>query len=364
MSSRKVVQYGLTEVYATSDPVVDIVLVHGLNGHPYNTWATHKPDVYWPNELLPQTLDQQRIRILTYGYDAGVTAFTDGTSKDKIHNHAEHLAGKLVANRSLKKALERPLIFVCHSLGGLVVKRCLIYCKSVRHPHLERLRSIYVSTYGILFLGTPHNGSDIARWGTLLQSICSAMLPKKFFDSSPHLVEALRTNNETLQNINRLFVDIIGRFQIYFFHESRPMDLKGTRQLVVEEDSAAPVIEGVERMGIERDHSNMCKFEDETSPGFDVVAEALMRYSEAAPPVIQMRWVEERQLRDLEKNAAARELLGESLPSASQSTTSASAGLSAPLSKADSIGGPPKSLPNVEYEVEEVDDEAQRLFSR
>lgn len=136
------------------------------------------------------------------------------------------------------------------------------------------------------------------------------MLPKKVFDSSPHLVEALRTNNETLQNINRLFVDIIGRFQIYFFHESRPMDLKGTRQLVVEEDSAAPVIEGVERMGIERDHSNMCKFEDETSPGFDVVAEALMRYSEAAPSVIQMRWVEERQLRDLEKNAAARELLG------------------------------------------------------
>lgn len=136
------------------------------------------------------------------------------------------------------------------------------------------------------------------------------MLPKKFFDSSPQLVEALKTNNETLQNINRLFVDIIGRFQIYFFHESKPMDLKGTRQLVVEEDSAAPVIEGVERMGIEKDHSNMCKFEDESSPGFDVVAEALMRYSEASPSIIQRRWVEEKQVRDLERQAAAREILG------------------------------------------------------
>ena len=41
------------------------------------------------------------MRILTFGYDANVTAFTDGTSKDRIHNHAEHLVGQLVANRSV-----------------------------------------------------------------------------------------------------------------------------------------------------------------------------------------------------------------------------------------------------------------------
>lgn len=135
------------------------------------------------------------------------------------------------------------------------MKRCLIYCNSIRHhQHTERLRSIYVSTYGILFLGTPHNGSDLAKWGSLLEKICSVALPKKFFDSSPQLVKALKTNNETLQNINRLFIEIIGRFHIYFFHESKPTDLKGTREFVVEEDSAAPVVEGVDRMGIEKDH--------------------------------------------------------------------------------------------------------------
>lgn len=67
-------------------------------------------------------------------------------------------------------------------------------------------------------------------------------------------MQALQTNNETLQNINRMFNEIIGRFHIYFFHESKPTDLKGTREFVVEEDSAAPGIEGVERMGIEKDH--------------------------------------------------------------------------------------------------------------
>jgi hypothetical protein len=73
--------------------------VHGLNGNPFNTWAT--PHSFWPQDLLPQALEEQRCRILTYGYDANVGAFTDGASKDKIHNHAEHLASRLVANRSV-----------------------------------------------------------------------------------------------------------------------------------------------------------------------------------------------------------------------------------------------------------------------
>ena len=78
-----------------------IVFVHGLNGHPYHTWATHKPETFWPADLLPSALEEQHVRILTYGYDANVGVFTDGASKDKIHNHAEHLASRLTANRSV-----------------------------------------------------------------------------------------------------------------------------------------------------------------------------------------------------------------------------------------------------------------------
>ncbi|KAJ4573123.1 hypothetical protein HRR82_006778 [Exophiala dermatitidis] len=313
-AGKQVVQYGLTELYAAEEPLVDIVFVHGLNGHPRDTWSTSKPEVFWPADLLPAALRDQRPRILTYGYDATVAAFTDGVSKDKIHDHAEHLASRLVANRALKKAQERPIIFVCHSLGGLVVKRCLIYCQSVRHhQHTERLRSIYVSTYGILFLGTPHNGSNLAKWGSLLQKICAVAFPKKFLDSSPQLVHALQANNETLQNINRLFIEVIGRFHVSFFYESKPTDLKGTREFVVEEDSAAPLIQGVERMGIEKDHSHMCKFEDESSPGYDVVAATIQRYASDAPALIESRWVEEKQIADLQRQAAARELLGDSI---------------------------------------------------
>jgi hypothetical protein len=190
----------------------------------------------------------------------------------------------------------------------LVVKRALIYSRSLSNEKTEHLRSVYVSTFGILFLGTPHNGSDIAKWGLLLHNICSAVMPKKFMESSPQLVKALRTNNETLQHINSLFADIMSRFHVYLFHETRSTDVRGTREIIVDEASAAPYLEGVERMGIEADHSHMCKFDDENAAGYEVVAEAILRYSRQAPTVIADRWVEERKARTLEKQAKAREI--------------------------------------------------------
>lgn len=78
-----------------------VVLIHGLNGHPHDTWTTKKPEVFWPEQLLPHNLKKEQARVLVYGYDADVTSFMGGTSKDKIHNHAENLVAKLYANRSV-----------------------------------------------------------------------------------------------------------------------------------------------------------------------------------------------------------------------------------------------------------------------
>lgn len=293
-----------------------IVFVHGLNGDRIATWTNKDNGVCWPADLLPQFLDPIGVRVMTYGYNANVAAFTDGSvSRDKIHHHAETLASSLVANRSLRGCAERPIIWVCHSLGGLVVKRLLVLCRNTTNEKIEHLRTLYVSTYGILFLGTPHNGSDIAKWGLLLQKICNAVLPKSILESSPHLVNALKTNNETLQNINALFADMMGRFHVYFFHETQSTNLKGSRDIIVDETSAAPYIEGTERMGIEADHSNMCKFADENAPGFEAVAEALVRYSKDASAVIAERWVEERKARFAERMAKANEIYSSECPS-------------------------------------------------
>ncbi len=78
---------------------------------------------------------------------------------------------------------------------------------------------------------------------------------------------------------------------------------------VVDEESASPTVQDVERAGIQADHSHMCKFESENAPGFDLVAEAIQRYAEEAPDWIKGRWAAEVKERVIQKEAAAEELL-------------------------------------------------------
>lgn len=93
--------FGLTQVYTPrGDPTVDIVFVHGLNGHPYYSW-TSQSGCFWPVDVVHKVLEPLRPRILTYGYNANVAAFTDGASRDSIVSHAETLASNLAANRSV-----------------------------------------------------------------------------------------------------------------------------------------------------------------------------------------------------------------------------------------------------------------------
>ncbi|KAJ4226357.1 hypothetical protein NW759_004944 [Fusarium solani] len=41
---------GITALYGDESSDVDIVILHGLNGHPQNTW-THDTKFFWPWEL-------------------------------------------------------------------------------------------------------------------------------------------------------------------------------------------------------------------------------------------------------------------------------------------------------------------------
>lgn len=349
-------RFGLTEVSPSKPASVDVVLVHGLNGDPQQTWTSEKTKTFWPSQLLPPILEEEHARVLVYGYDADVTSFTDGVSKDKIHNHAEHLVAELAANRRIRRASERPIIFIAHSLGGLVVKRALIYSSEIRGTKTEHLRSIFVSTYGILFLGTPHKGSDLAKWGSRLESICSAVMPKKVLSSNSSLVNALKENNETLQNIDRQFIQIMSKFHIFFFHEAKPTDLKGTYGYVVDEESASPTVQDVERAGIQADHSHMCKFENDSAPGFDLVAEAIQRYSEEAPDAIKGRWSTELVERTIQKRAAAEELAPGSVKGTPQSDSTSTFG-SSPGKDMKTLPAPEQqNFLESEYTVEFEDD--------
>ena len=302
---------GLTEVYATTtDTQVDVVFVHGLHGNPQDTWSSTSSPAIWPATHLGPILQEEKARILVYGYDAQVASLIDGVSGDKIHNHAEQLVAELAANRRASKATEHPIIFVAHSFGGLVVKRALIYSSEISGMKTEHLRSIFVSTYGILFLGTPHKGLNASNWRSRLEAICQAALPKASIDDNLQLINTLKSNNETLQNIERQFIQLSRSLRIFFFHEGKPTDLGGGRwEFIVDEESASPNIQDVERAVIQKDHMQICKFEDSGDPGFHLVTEAIQRYASEATETIRPRWDLEKANRLAKRRAEAEELL-------------------------------------------------------
>ncbi|KAI1464931.1 uncharacterized protein F4812DRAFT_441012 [Daldinia caldariorum] len=142
----------------------------------------------------------------------------------------------------------------------------------------------------MIFLGTPHTGSDLAAWGTMLQAMSDAVVPRTFFQSESVLLKTLKRDNETLQNINIHFLDIYQRFKILMAHENHKSDLKGTRMLIVDAHSASPQLPGVTYFAIEATHSGMCKFESRNAPGYRTIATALRDWVVAAPDVIATRW--------------------------------------------------------------------------
>ncbi|PVF91600.1 hypothetical protein CPB86DRAFT_685132, partial [Serendipita vermifera] len=114
-SKRK--ELGFKELSPGQDPVVDIVAIHGLDGHRERSW-TAANGTMWLKDLLP--LDIPNARILTYGYDSDTRRFTH-TSTQSIFQHAETFVADLTQVRSGNP--ERPIIFLAHSLGGIVLKK-------------------------------------------------------------------------------------------------------------------------------------------------------------------------------------------------------------------------------------------------
>lgn len=106
-------------------------------------------------------------------------------STDMIHQHAQTLLANLSIERKAEDTERNPIIWVAHSLGGILVKRALELSNDLQGKNADDLRSIYVSTYGIIFLGTPHNGSDAAKWGLVLQNMVHVSILSKL--SSPCL---------------------------------------------------------------------------------------------------------------------------------------------------------------------------------
>uniref|UniRef100_A0A8C3TIX2 Protein SERAC1 n=1 Tax=Chelydra serpentina TaxID=8475 RepID=A0A8C3TIX2_CHESE len=157
----------------SSQPIkADVLFIHGLLGAAFKTWrqqdinqtldvkAFEGEEVYsecWPKTWLAS--DCPSLRIVSVEYD---THLSDWKTKCPIEDHRKSIAYR--SNELLNKLRtagvgDRPLVWVSHSMGGLLVKKMLV--DASKNPEMDKIVN---NTRGIIFYSVPHHGSQLAEY--------------------------------------------------------------------------------------------------------------------------------------------------------------------------------------------------------
>ncbi|KAM7183303.1 hypothetical protein V8F33_013665 [Rhypophila sp. PSN 637] len=278
---------------ATSEhELVDIVAVHDLHEDSFEAWTHPETGALWLRDFLPDHL--QAARVLAYGYDSSALSFFTSDAPERVQRMAESLVQELRANRQFAGTLKRPIIFVCHGMGGVIVKKSLIYSSSRTAPKVSHLWDQFVSTFAIIFFGTPHGPVIKSTWLDFEASM-SSTLSRRSGSFSPirrltRRLEEGDTDPQLPRLVDMEFAPLINKFHIFYLWEQLPTRLGDRWDFLVHPHSAAPSIDNTESAAIHATHSQMAKFPSRESPDYRTVIAALSAYSEKAPAVISNRW--------------------------------------------------------------------------
>ncbi|KAF2804401.1 tetratricopeptide repeat domain-containing protein [Mytilinidion resinicola] len=194
----------------------------------------------------------------------------------------------------------RPIIFVAHSLGGIIVKSALIHSDAARKGALEEHRSIKASTYGIVFMGTPHQGGSGVQLGKLLVNVASV-----FVAADDRLMKHLERDSEWLQQQLGQYGQISGEFVTKFAYEEymTPTVLGHSIMVVPRASAVVPGAADGEPIVIHANHIDMVKFPSKEDSGYKTVSGHLQIMAQSASDVIPLRWEEESRVNAARMNA-------------------------------------------------------------
>lgn len=249
---------GIVEILADGasaspvSPALDIIFVHGLGGDRFETWQTEQKS-FWPRWLAAKF---PNCRVFSFGFDSKKLAgFLTGEGAS-LHDLALTLADALLSREDAAP----DALFICHSLGGLIMKQMLRRCAESADPDY---RDLGRSVVGVAFLGTPHQGASLA---SALDHLLRRFISKQ--------VKQLVHGEDVLIDLNDSFRSRanIQSITVRSYYETE----KTGGVHIVDKVTANAGVLGSEPIAVQSDHIQICKPENETSPVFKSVC-ALIR---------------------------------------------------------------------------------------
>lgn len=247
-------------MHANSNNKPRIIAVHGLGSKPDTTWV--KNDVNWLNEpsMLPKKLPKSRIWTFNFSSDLkGPAPLQDLESLG--YQLLQFIYQKLVVPN-------RPIVFVAHSFGGILVAQALTV-RSSDQRHVQMLNSVK----GALFLGTPFHGSPKAFQAKLL-GLGS--------NNSKALMECIDPDSKQLKTITGAFSELAKEkpFRVVCVFEQIPTKVikkgrlrplgKVLETIIVPQSHAC--LDGHDRVGINASHTEMNEFDNPHDGNYELVS--------------------------------------------------------------------------------------------
>ncbi len=252
-----------------TDTQINVVFVHGLGGGAYSTWDSGDASEldYWPATLAR---DYPSCCVWTLHYTARALEWNPFSRSRTIDllDKSEWFLDQLVR----RKVGAKPIVFVTHSLGGVLVKQALQFSESFGPAEW---RSIWERTQTVVFLATPHVGSRIADFALALARVLrtSYFFSRPFLRPSPAL-RHLEKNKPSLRYLRDWYRDHAPAQGIdtITYAEGRPL----AAALVVDVESANPQIPNCAApMLSDQDHISIAKPRARSDTIYERVAECL-----------------------------------------------------------------------------------------
>jgi pimeloyl-ACP methyl ester carboxylesterase len=194
--------------------IPSIVAVHGL-ARGFRSWTWGEKGAKgksWLKNPFPN--DVKNARIITYSYNPEALSI-EFLVRKILYGRALDLVERLRKLRTKTSTTRRPLIFIAHSLGGLIVKRALI----VSNESDDRsIKDIELSTSGIVFFGTPDGSISSESLEEIIRKIAKLSPLQKALERGDN--ESIRSDTKWFEKEMEAFKPISSKINIISFYES------------------------------------------------------------------------------------------------------------------------------------------------